>query len=137
MFEMRRETSQPQCQEDDAAGHAGPVSGRATMRVLTPTNGKDETMSDNTFEPTRDQFISVALVVHRATFLLSRADAYKPTGRDAAEEMKVAALVAVERLEELLVNLVGSHRDAYARDMGWPSADALLRFLFDGMAPPG
>ena len=93
-------------------------------------------MSDNTFEPTRDQFISVALVVHRATFLLSRADAYKPTGRDAAEEMKAAALVAAERLDELFINLVGSHRDAYAQDMEWPSADALLQFLFDGMAPP-
>ena len=89
-------------------------------------------MSDNSFEPTRDKFISVALVVHRATFLLSRADAYKPTGRDAAEEMKVAALVAAERLEELLFHLVGSHRDAYALDLGWPSSDALVAFLFDG-----
>ena len=54
MFEMRRETSQAQCQEDDAAGHAGPVSGRATMRVLTPTNGKDETMTDQQTMTTRE-----------------------------------------------------------------------------------
>ena len=94
-------------------------------------------MSDNSFEPTRDQFISVARVVHLATFLLSRADLYKPTGPDAAEEMKTAAFVATERTDELFSNLVGSHRDAHAQDMGWPSADALLRFLFDGMAPPG
>ena len=93
-------------------------------------------MSANTFEPTRDQLISVACVVHRATVLLSRADAYKPTGPDAAQEMKLAALAAVERLDELLLNLVGSRRDAYAQDMGWPSADALLQFLFDGTAPP-
>ena len=93
-------------------------------------------MSDNSFEPTRDQFISVAHTVHLVTFLLSRADAYRPTGRDAAEELKAAALVATARTDELLSNLVGSHRDAYAKDLGWPSADALLRFLFEGMAPP-
>ena len=93
-------------------------------------------MSDNSFEPTRDQFTCVAHTVHLVTFLLSRADAYKPTGPNAAEEMKTAALVATARTDELLFNLVGSHRDAYARDMGWPSADALLQFLFEGMAPP-
>ena len=93
-------------------------------------------MSDNIFEPTRAQFISVARVVHLATILLSRADAYKPTGHNAAKEMKAAASFATGRTDELLFNLAGSHRDAYAKDMGWPSADDLLRFLFDGMAPP-
>ena len=93
-------------------------------------------MSDNTFEPTRDQLLSVACIVHRATVLLIRADADKPTGPDAAQEMKLAALAAVEQLDELLINLVGSDRDAYAQDLGWPSPDALLRFLFDCMAPP-
>ena len=91
-------------------------------------------MSSNTFEPTREQLISVARVVHRATVLLSRADAYKPTGSDAADDMKLSALAAVERLDELLLNLTGSHREGYAKDLGWPSADDLLRFLFDGMA---
>ena len=93
-------------------------------------------MSDNTFEPTRDQFISVARVLHRMTFLLSRADAYKPTGPDATVEINAAVSAATGRIDELLFNLVGSHCDAHAKDLGWPSADALLQFLFDGMAPP-
>ena len=93
-------------------------------------------MTDDVFEPTRDQLIVTALIVHRATVLLSRADAYKPTGPDAAHGMRLAALAAVERLDELLRNLTGSHCDGYAKDMGWPSADDLLRFLFDGMAQP-
>ena len=88
-----------------------------------------------TFEPTRDQLISVARVVHRATVLLSRADTYKPTGSDAADDMRLSAIFAVDQLDELLLNLTGPHRDGYAKDLGWPSADELLRFLFDGGAP--
>ena len=33
-----------------------------------------------------------------------------------AEGMKVSALAAVERLDELLLNLTGSHRDGYAKE---------------------
>ena len=93
-------------------------------------------MNEDSFEPTREQFISVAQVVHRMTFLLSRADAYKPTEPAAGGEINLAAAVATERTDELLANLAGRNGDAYAKDLGWPSADALIEFLFGGMAPP-
>ena len=93
-------------------------------------------MDEDSFEPTREQFISVAQVVHRMTILLSRADAYKPTEPAAGGEINAAAFVATERTDELLFNLVGRNRDAYAKDMGWPSADALVQFLFGDTAAP-
>ena len=89
-------------------------------------------MTDDIFKLTPEQFAAVALVVQRAAILLSRVHANEPTGPDTAETVALAATAAAYNVTEMLEHVAGPDRESFAVDMGWPSADALEKFLFDG-----
>ena len=91
-------------------------------------------MSDNNFSLTPEQFGAVTMVVQRVAILLSRVAANKSTGPEVAVTVAEAAGFSAIQVDEMLTHVAGSNREDFARDMGWPSADELEQFLFNGAA---
>ena len=96
----------------------------------------DESMDDNTPNPTPEQFTPVGEVIFRASLLLDRLQAAHETGPEITHHVKLAAYAKTTLVRDFLSDLASPDGDAFAQKLGWASADALKRFVFDGMAPP-
>ena len=77
-------------------------------------------------------FNAVTIGVMRAHVLLWRGTNGEPTGSGAALEMEDEADRLAQQAIELLTHTAGPLRETMAQEFGWPSADALVAFLFDG-----
>ena len=93
-------------------------------------------MDDNTPNPTPEQFTPMGEVIFRASLLLDRLHAAHETGPKIAHHVKLAAYAKTTFVCDFLSNLSSPDGDAFAQKLGWASADALKRFVFDGIAPP-
>ena len=93
-------------------------------------------MDDNTPNPTPEQFTPMGEVIFRASLLLDRLHEAHETGPEIADHVKLAAYAKTTFVRDFLSNLSSPDGDAFAQKLGWASADALKRFVFDGMAPP-
>ena len=95
-------------------------------------------MDDNTLNPTSEQFTPVGEVIFRASLLLDRQNAADVTGPEIAHHVKLAAYAKTVFVRDFLGNLASPEGDVFAQKLGWPSADALKRFVFKGdIAPKG
>ena len=100
---------------------------------------EDETMDDDDFSLTPGQMSSIAIVIQRAAVMLSRKFHDQPTGPVVADTMGEAAHETAYQIQELMERMVGPDREEFAKEMAWPSADALQQFIMnrhDESAPP-
>ena len=74
-------------------------------------------------------------LVMRAHVLVERIQANLPTGSEVVGEMEEKAEAYSYRAHVMLGKLDDGMEDWNARSLGWPSADELKKFLFNGAKP--
>ena len=79
-----------------------------------------------------EAFEPMVLAVMRAHFLAERERIDGATGIEVAQELEKEAEAHASRVLQLLLRTVGPNRDERAKELGWPSSDALVAYLFDG-----
>ena len=77
-------------------------------------------------------FDEVSLTVNKVRCLLGRVESGAPTGIEIAGELEAEAEACAIAIKETLLKTTGPGRGEFAKELGWPSADALVAFLFDG-----
>ena len=97
--------------------------------------GGSRACDDNTPNPTPDQFTPIGEVIFRASLLTGPAACGPRDGAGDRAPREVGVPMPRPRsCATFLSNLSSPDGDAFAQKLGWASADALKRFVFDGMA---
>ena len=94
---------------------------------------------DDDFSLTPEQISSIAIVIQRAAVMLSRSFHDQPTGSEVADTIGEAAHETAYQIQDMMKRMVGPDREEFAKEKGWPSADALQQFIMnrhDESAPP-
>ena len=84
-----------------------------------------------------DVFESVALGVMRAHVLMLRGANGEPTNIGAAPDMEHEATRLAQQVVRLLNDTAGPLKKEIAQELGWPSTDALVAYLFSGPSVGG
>ena len=84
-----------------------------------------------------DVLESVALGVMRAHVLMLRGASGEPTNIGAAPDMEHEAARLAQQTIRLLSDTTGPRKKEIAQDLGWPSTDALVAYLFSGPSAGG
>ena len=73
----------------------------------------------------------------RASILLARREAGKPTGIEEVVTIEEAALAAAYRITAFLGRMADPDGDAFAQGLGWESAPLLKDYLSRGLSDGG
>ena len=77
-------------------------------------------------------FDAVSITVCRVIVLLEAKANEEPAGSDQAEVMDATAELQSAAIKDVLLATKAPNREAMAKRLGWPSADALVSYLFSG-----